>query len=128
MNNIGSRRLLMPDRLGQGQLPESQRTVDRYYDVGAFAIPAVGRFGNSHMWPLEGDGISVFDIGLHKGFAIGEDKELDFRVEMFNAFNHPIFDTPGGKGGQDAIEGGGAGRVSSASQPRRLQFAFRFSF
>ena len=128
VNDIGSRRLLMPDRLSHGQLPESQRTVDRYYDVGAFAIPAVGRFGNSHMWPLEGDGISVFDIGLHKGFAIGEDKELDFRVEMFNAFNHPIFDTPGGKGGQDAIEGGGAGRVSSASQPRRLQFAFRFSF
>ena len=50
----------MPDRLSHGQLPESQRTVDRYYDVGAFAIPAVGRFGNSHMWPLEGVRVPLF--------------------------------------------------------------------
>ena len=34
------------------------------------------------------------DLGIAKNFKITEQFRLDFRMEMFNAFNHPNFDNP----------------------------------
>src|SRR5262249_3730378 len=53
-NTVGGR----PDRIGDGNLPGSQRTIDHWFDTSAFRVPgdlnadgrpdiAVGRFGNS---------------------------------------------------------------------------------
>ena len=63
------------------------------------------------------------DISLHKEFAFGEQKTLDFRVDFFNAFNHGIFYWPNGN-----IASSSAGRVTSAATARQIQFGFRFSF
>jgi hypothetical protein len=46
---------------------------------------------------------------------------------MFNALNATILDSPGGNA-QDAIDGTSAGRVTSGSAPRQIQFSFRFMF
>ncbi len=79
--------------------------------------------GNSAPYPLRYDGVPIVDISLHKEFALGEQKTLDFRVDFFNALNHTIFNAPEGR-----IDRSSAGRVTSAATARQIQMGFRFSF
>jgi len=39
-------------------------------------------------------GILIVDLGIQKNFSLTERFKLQFRTEMFNAFNHPNFDNP----------------------------------
>ena len=137
--NQGSRRRLRMNRIGDGYLGEDERSVDRWFDTGAFVPPvydsslcqgadicheaARQALGNSAFTPLRGDGVPVVDISLHKEFAFGEQKSLDFRVDFFNAFNHAIFFFP-----QGDMSNRSAGRVTQAATARQVQFGFRFSF
>ena len=72
--------------------------------------PAPGFFGNTGRAPLHSPGINNWDIGLEKQFPIPITEQLQFRGELFNAFNHAQFNNP------NSDTGGGAnfGRVSSA--------------
>jgi hypothetical protein len=126
--NLGARRLIIPDRVGNGELPDSQRTVDHYFDVSAFQVPTGGRYGNSALHPLQADGIENLDIGFHKSFALGETRAVDIRVQLFNALNHPIFARPGPSGITTPIDISGADRVNSASTARQIQWGLRMAF
>ena len=64
-----------------------------FADASAFAIPAPGQDGagrNIFISP----GYWNFDLGINKTFQLTERFKLDFRTEMFNAFNHTNFDNP----------------------------------
>lgn len=64
-----------------------------FADASAFAIPAAG---------TDGAGRNIFispgywnvDLGINKSFQLTERFKLDFRAELFNAFNHTNFDNP----------------------------------
>src|SRR5262249_8910274 len=64
-----------------------------FADASAFAIPAPGS---------DGAGRNIFnspsywnvDLSIVKSFQLTERFKLDFRTEMFNAFNHTNFDNP----------------------------------
>lgn len=71
-----------------------KRTVDKAFDTSAFAQPAPGHFGNSARNFLRGPGLSNFDLNLSKSVSITEGVRMEFRVETFNSFNHPQFNTP----------------------------------
>ncbi len=96
-----------PDRIGNGNLPTGQRTIDRWFDSAAFKIPGcpdtdpacknpanIGRFGNSGLFVLEGPGVANLDFALSKRFQLREKTRLGLMVNMVNAFNHPNFATP----------------------------------
>ena len=53
-----------------------------------------GRFGNSGKGIIQGSGVNSWDINFAKNFLITERHRLQFRAEMFNAFNHAQFDDP----------------------------------
>lgn len=91
-NNVGGR----PDRIGNGNLPTGERTIDRWFDVAAFVAPPVnaGRFGTSAIGVLEGPGTQNFDIGLFKHFRLRERMRLEFNISATNSFNHPNFRNP----------------------------------
>ena len=55
--------------------------------------------------------------------ALTKGKSLDFRADLFNAFNHTIFFSPIGR-----MAFSSAGRVTQAASARQIQFGFRFSF
>ena len=64
-----------------------------FADASAFRTPAPGSNGagrNIFVAP----GYWNFDMGFSKTFQITERFKLDFRTEMFNAFNHTNFDNP----------------------------------
>jgi hypothetical protein len=63
----------------------------------AFATPAPGTFGNVPRNFLRGPGFRQFDLVLNKRIRFSESKNLEFRTEIFNLFNHTNFDVPGSR-------------------------------
>src|SRR5262249_10615643 len=74
-----------PNRIADGNLPNGQRTIDRWYDTSAFVVPSQYTFGNAGTGILEGPGYFGLDLGIHRSFRIGEKRQVKYRWEMFNA-------------------------------------------
>lgn len=75
---------------------------------------------------LRNDKVNNYDFALIKNTRIVEGKELQFRAEALNAFNHPLFPTPNTTPTAAAF-----GQVSASTQanyPRRLQIGLKFLF
>jgi hypothetical protein len=84
----------LPDRIADGNLPHGQRTVEKWFDPAAFAVPPAGRFGNSGVNVLQGPGIHVHHLSLVKRFQISERLGISYTVGASNVFNHPHFSNP----------------------------------
>ena len=111
-----------PDRIGDGRL--SDPTVDRWFDVTAFATPAQFTYGNSGRNILYGPGRVNCDFSLFKDFRITQGVRLQFRSECFNCLNTPQFDLPNA-----AIGAGNAGTITSiVGTPRQIQFGVKALF
>jgi len=104
-------------------LPRSQRSPERFFNTAAYSDPAPLTFGNAGRNILPGPGINVFDLALHRSFALGETRSLEFRSEFFNAFNHPNFGSPG----PYPDFGPFFGRIFSVGEPRRIQLALKLN-
>jgi Carboxypeptidase regulatory-like domain/TonB-dependent Receptor Plug Domain/TonB dependent receptor len=90
----------------------------------AFADPGVGVVGNGTRNSLVSPSTSVFDAALMKDFPIFERVKAQFRWEVFNAGNRPLFAAPGGD-----LSGGSAAQITSLSgDPRVMQFALRIDW
>jgi hypothetical protein len=105
-------------------LPASQRTPDHWFNTAAFATPAPYTFGNAGRDIIPGTSNAIVDIALHKRFTIAERYTIEFRAESFNALNHPNL----GIAGPWVDLGPYFGKIFTAGQPRRFQFAVRFEF
>jgi hypothetical protein len=114
---------LRADLTGNPELNDSERTLARWFNTSAFAQPMALRFGTSGRSILYGDGTINFDISALKNFVFAEGKQLQLRLEMFNAFNHPDFGLPG-----HTLGAPGFGVVSSARAGRTMQVGLRLAF
>jgi hypothetical protein len=112
-----------PNRLTDGNLPKDQRTIDRWFDLTAFASPAQFNFGNSGRGILVAPGNFNVDAGIHRNFRFNEKWRLTFRWEMFNALNRANFATPNA-----AIGNVVAGQISGTAPARIMQMALKLSF
>ncbi|HEU0177438.1 MAG TPA: TonB-dependent receptor [Blastocatellia bacterium] len=116
---IGGQR---PNRLSSGNLDNP--TVERWFDVSAFSLPAQFTYGNSGANILREDRFKSFDFSVFKQFRITEGSQLQFRAEAFNVTNTASFNAP-----NTQIDTAPAGRVTStASLPRQIQFALKYNF
>lgn len=119
----------LPNRVCNGanrDLARSLRTgTMQYFDTQCFEIPPVGFFGNSGRNILHGPGVNNWDVGVQKFFPIQarEDMRLQFRAEMFNAFNHAQFNNPNA-----SVPSPNFGLVGGARAPRLIQFALKLLF
>lgn len=113
-----------PNRIGNGALPSSSRTIQDWFDISAFTIPGVFQYGNSGRDILIGPGTINLDFSLFKVFRLTERGQLEFRAESFNLANHPNFANPA-----TAIDAPGAGAITSTyNQGRELQLALKLLF
>jgi len=82
--------------VGDPKLPKSQRTFDRWFNTEAFAMPPKGTFGNAGVNIMRNPGIHEWNIAVSKRIPLGgEERFLQFRTEMFNAFNHTQYSSLG---------------------------------
>jgi len=109
-----------PNRIRDGALPSDQRSIDRWYDVSAFPAQAQYTYGNTGRNVLHGPNLSNLDLTLSKSFQVRESMRLQLRLESFNASNTPAFGQPNG-----VANGPAAGTITSAGDPRRVQFGLK---
>jgi len=92
--------------------------------TSALAIPAAGTYGTLGRDTLRSDPYKNFDLSLFRQFPITENKRLEFRFEMFNAFNQVVYATPDAAAVDKAY-----GAVSStANVARQMQFGLKLYF
>ena len=111
------------NRIGNGNLPRNQRTLERFFDATAFVAPAAYTFGNAGRNILRGPGRVNFDLMLSKSVPVRESMAFDIRAEAFNLTNTPPFNDPNTTLGSPLF-----GIVKSAGSGRILQAAMKFKF
>lgn len=109
------------DRVCNGKL--SNPTVSEWYNTSCFTLATPYTIGSSARNVLRADAMSNFDIGILKDTHINEHQYVQFRFEMFNAFNHPLFGTPVTTIGLPT-----SGEVLTAGAPREIQLALKYYF
>jgi hypothetical protein len=88
--------------------------------------PPLGSFNNGTQRTICcGPGLIDWDFSVHKKIILTETKYLQFRAEIFNVFNHTNYSNPDGgfSDGQSSF-----GKITTAGDPRLLQFALKFFF
>jgi len=105
------------------------KTVAEYFSTAAFAMPALGTFGNAGVGIVRGPGINNWDVSLGKNTKVpwfwgAEGGSLQFRAEFLNAWNHPSFDYIN----TSLNAGASFGTVTSARDPRVMQFGMILRF
>jgi hypothetical protein len=128
-DGLTPRAQLLPG-FGNGSLPKGQRTLGKWFNTAAFAVPAAGTWGNSGRNSLEGPGTKAVDFSIFKDTHLTESKVLQLRAEVFNLANTPQFNLPASTAGTAAD-----GTVSSAGSDltfqrteRQIQFAAKITF
>jgi Carboxypeptidase regulatory-like domain/TonB-dependent Receptor Plug Domain len=109
----------------------------RYLNPAAFSLPEPGQFGSLGRGSIRAPGFNNIDFSLAKNWRMKERYNLQFRAEMFNAFNHANF---GGLDGNLSLQNlatdvnfrqstnASFGRLSNTRGPREIQFGFKFTF
>ena len=131
---------IWPDYIG-GQIktphnhnePAGQNPM--WYNPAVFASPAPGSYGDFHRNSIYGPGILNFNMSLFKNFNFTENTRIQLRFEAYNVFNHtqwgnvnvglsaPTSGTP-----FSGANAGSSGQITSARDPRQLQFGGKFYF
>jgi len=101
----------------------SSPSADRWFNTAAFAFPAPGTFGNAGRNILRGPGYQNVNASLVKNTLLTERLNLQFRAEAFNLFNHTNLNLPDNFLGSPTF-----GRITSARDPRHLQFGVKLLF
>jgi Carboxypeptidase regulatory-like domain len=104
--------------------PSQVHTMASWFNPCAFALNALGTFGNEGSGVLRGPYFQDWDMGLAKNFALRESVGLQFQLEAFNVFNHPSWGQPN----LSWTNGSPLGVITSATSPRLVQLSLALKF
>jgi hypothetical protein len=117
-----------PDRVGDGNLSKDTRTLDRFFDLDAFQLlpngGVSGRVGNAGRNILYQPGIMNHDLQVFKNTRLREVHTLEFRWEMYNAWNHANW----GAASANVEVPTTFGKILSRGPTRTMQFALKYTF
>jgi hypothetical protein len=74
----------------------SNRSAGEWFNTAAYQVPTFGTFGNAGRNSLRSQPYWDFTPSVIRRFPLWESLQFEFRAEAFNAFNHTVFDKPGG--------------------------------
>ena len=137
VNNASS---CWPDRIASGDV--SNRSYSHWYDPSAFeapcSVPSVNgicpgsdyayRFGNSGRGILRIPGTYNFDLSAAKNIPVKERINIQFRVDAFNALNHPALGVPNQNINPKNPAGSSTAITSTVADNRDIQAAIRIVF
>ena len=99
------------------------RSRQPYFNTSLFSVETLGTLGTARRRFFSGPGLNNWDIALLKDTLIKEGVNLEFRTELFNAFNHAQFLLPDGN-----VNSATFGRVQTANPPRIMQLSLKLLF
>ena len=97
--------------------------VASYFDTSKFAPNAIGTFGSSGKNMVRGPNYFNTDLALLKVTTVANSVSLQLRAELFNIFNTVNFNAPNSN-----VSSAQFGRITSALDPRILQFGVKLLF
>jgi hypothetical protein len=102
--------------------------IDQWFDVAAFSNAPAFTFGNIGRFLPDnrGPAFNNWDISILKDISFTERVRMQFRTEMFNAFNHPNFKNPSGNStvfGRPEF-----GTITAAFPARSIQFGLKLFY
>ena len=112
-----------PNLIANPNLPNSQRTAAQFFDVSAFQIAPQFTLGTSSRNPVRGPHYRNFDLAIIKRTNLTETINVEFRTEIFNLTNTPPLGAPNIVAGSN-----GFGSITSAGDPRIVQFGLKINF
>ena len=113
-----------PNRSADGNLARGSRTIDRWFDPAAFALPAAFTFGNAGRNLIIAPGTVNLDLLIGRNFVFTERTRLEFRGEFYNAANTAHFGRPNAVIGSPQ-----AGTITNTATPnRQIQLGLRLVF
>jgi hypothetical protein len=92
------------------------------YNRAAFAVPALGTYGNAGFFSVSGIGTWTLDAAISRSFRLG-DRQIEARLEAFNLPNAVRAINPTG-----TITNVNFGRITAVQEPRIMQFAIKYVF
>jgi hypothetical protein len=123
---------IRPNILRDANLPDDQRSLNRWFDVGAFTAPTTGFFGTSAKGVIKGPGSQVFNAGLSKRFTIAERLRMRMEITATNFFNHPNYNNPGvtitSVAAAGVITAAGGEQDLDAAGPRSFRMGLRIEW
>jgi len=103
--------------------PYGNKSLTNYLNPGAFTLPAVGSLGNMGPSSLVGHTTWQFDAALSRVFRLHEIQSLEARAEAYNVTNSLRPGNP-----NIGLNQGTFGQITTALDPRILQFALKYIF
>lgn len=122
--NPGASSADRPNQVGKGSMQSPG--VSQYFDTSVFAPQTPGTLGSERSEQLYGPPTRHVDVSIFKNLAVGKEKSLQFRTEIFNLTNTANFASPAA-----ALGGANFGRLTQLTAgyaPREIQFALHLSF
>jgi hypothetical protein len=121
----GTANVGMPDRICD---PTKGFTKSRlmWFNTACFVDTQYGVYGNSPLGVINLPGINNWDLTLSKFTKTNFPKEtgqVEFRAELFNAFNHTQWGGP-----SQSTTSATFGQITATRPPRQLQLALRYIF
>jgi len=101
-----------------------EELIEGWFNVAAFAVPAVGTDGNSGRNIIDGPGIRNVDLGIFRDIPLKGRSMFQFRLEATNVFNIVNLTNPGTSLSALAT----FGKIRAARDMRRIQLGARVSF
>lgn len=135
--NSGVGSLIRPDAvIGVDPKPANQK-ADLWFNPAAYRLAPDCRnaavfaglsnplacFGNLGRNTFSAPGLVNFDLAMLKAIPIREYGQIQFRAEVFNAFNTPPLGFP-----STNLSSATVGRILSAGSSRQIQFSLRYAF
>jgi len=111
-----------PNQVLGNPYPET-KTPAQWINPAAFVPNPTGTFGSLGRNALRAPGVLRVDAALSREFSMSEKLRLEVRGEAFNVVNHANFGAA-----STNLSSANFGRITSAGDPRILQFALKLHF
>jgi hypothetical protein len=134
----------VPDNTCNGNLARGNRSFTHYFNTDCYVEPAAStdptlinqgitnfavHRGSERRNNLRGPGINNWDLGLQRSFpVIGEARQLVFRADAFNAFNHTQWASINSYDDRQVNPESQFGWVTGARPGRLIQLNMKFVF
>ena len=112
-----------PNQIAAAAFPREQRTLNNWFNQGAFTVAPAFTSGNEPRFAFYGPGINNWDTSLMRNFQVRESLRVQFRGEFYNTFNHPNFKNP-----NTTIGNANYGKITGDNGARVMEVALRFFF
>jgi len=99
------------------------KTANNYLNRSAFTSPSNGTYSTLTPFTIVNPSRFQNDVAVTRSVGLGSNRAIQLRWEIFNVLNHTNFNAP-----TTALNSANFGKITTALDPRIMQFAVKFDF